>query len=184
MMAGLPKTDFEKRAVWKQVGQQHAFFVGIGEASAIGQGHEKKRRAVKPTAFMDERGESLVEILVSVVIMAVVITAFLAALSTGVSNVAIVRKRVTAENLARAQLEHIKNYPYEVGAETYPIVEQPEYYTTTIDISYWDKEEETFTTDQDADFEGCGGCGMQWITVTVSYDGKPVFTVADYKLNR
>jgi type II secretory pathway pseudopilin PulG len=153
--------------------------VGIGEASAIGQGYEKERRAVKPSAFVDERGESLAEILVSVAIMAVVITAFLAALSTGVSNVAIVRKRVTAENLARAQLEHIKNYPYEVGAETYPIVEQPEYYTTTIDISYWD--EETFTTDQTADSE-C--CGMQWITVTVSYDGKPVFTVADYKLNR
>jgi hypothetical protein len=30
-MAGLPKTDLKKRAVWKQVGQQHAFFVGVAE---------------------------------------------------------------------------------------------------------------------------------------------------------
>ena len=139
---------------------------------------------MKPTAFVDERGESLAEILVSVAIMAVVITAFLAALSTGVCNVAIVRKRVTAENLARAQLEHIKNHAYITGTTSYPIVEQPEYYATTINISYWDKAEETFTTDPNADLEGCEGCGMQWITVTVSYDGKPVFTVADYKLNR
>jgi hypothetical protein len=30
-MAGLPKTDFEKRAVRKQVGRQHAFWVSVAE---------------------------------------------------------------------------------------------------------------------------------------------------------
>ena len=32
MMVGLPKTDFEKRAVRKQVGRQHAFLFGMVRA--------------------------------------------------------------------------------------------------------------------------------------------------------
>jgi prepilin-type N-terminal cleavage/methylation domain-containing protein len=136
---------------------------------------------VKLAAFADERGDSLVEILIAVAIIAIVVTAFLAALSTGVFGVSVVHERVTAENLARAQLEYIKNYTYTVGATSYPIVEHPEDYSITIGISYWYSPTGTFTTDPSDDHD-C--CGMQWITVTVSYNGEPVFRALDYKLNR
>lgn len=143
--------------------------------------HDEEGRAVKTTAIADERGESLVEMLVALVVVSVVLTAFLVAISTGVTSVKVVQKRVTAENLARAQLEYIKNYTYTVGATSYPIIEHPENYTTTIGISYWYSPTESFTTTSSVDRD-C--CGMQWITVTVSYYSEPVFTVVDYKLNR
>jgi type II secretory pathway pseudopilin PulG len=130
----------------------------------------------------DEKGDTLVEILVAVAIIAIVITAFLTALSTGVFGVARVRRRVTAENLARAQLEYVKNHTYDPGTDSYPIIEYlEEDYSITVDVSYWNSSTQSFTTDSDVDPVECG---MQWITVTVSYDGEPIFAVADYKLDR
>jgi prepilin-type N-terminal cleavage/methylation domain-containing protein len=139
---------------------------------------------VKSTAFADERGMSLVETLVTVAIVAMILAAFLAAISVGSFGVSVVRERVTAENLARAQLEYIKNYTYTVGATSdyFPIIEHPEDYPITIDISYWYSATGTFSIDPSDDDPGC--CGMQWITVTVSHNGEPVFTVVDYKLSR
>lgn len=141
-------------------------------------------------AFADERGDSLIEVLVALAIVAIVITTFLAALSTGAFGVATVHERVTAENLARAQLEYIKNYTYTVGAivddpnpdeNDYPIIEHPEEYPISMDISYWDSSEEKFTSLLSVD-DIC--CGMQWITITVSHGGEPVFRAIDYKLSR
>jgi len=143
---------------------------------------------VKLAVFAEERGESLVETLVALAIVSIILTAFLAALSMGSFGVSVVYKRVTAENLARAQLEYIKNYTYTVGATSYPIVAYPENYPITpenypisIDISYWYSPTESFTTTSSVDRD-C--CGMQFITVTVSHNGEPVFRALDYKLNR
>ena len=148
---------------------------------AVGPGHEEEGWVMKLAAFVDEKGTGLLETLVALAIVSVILTAFLAALSIGTFGVSVVRERVTAENLARAQLEYIKNYTYTVGAASYPIVEHPESYPITITISYWYSPTETFTTDLSVD-PVC--CGMQWITVTVSHNGEPVFRALDYKLNR
>ena len=56
--------------------------------SAVGLGHEEERWAVKSTAFGGERGDSLVEILVAVAIMAIVLTIFLDFSETGTHNTA------------------------------------------------------------------------------------------------
>ena len=139
---------------------------------------------MKSTAFVDERGAGLVEILVSVAIMAIVLTAFLAALSTGSFGVSVVRERVTAENLARAQLECIQDLPYVPGA--YPITyttacaaTQLSTYPVELSISYWHAPTETFTSTPGLDEEG-----MQWITVTVRHKGEEVFVIENYKAKR
>ena len=72
----------------------------------------EKGETVRLGAFADEGGESLAEVLVAVAIIAIVLSGFLAALSTGTLGVGVVRERVTAQNLARAQLECIKDLPY------------------------------------------------------------------------
>jgi prepilin-type N-terminal cleavage/methylation domain-containing protein len=136
---------------------------------------------VKLAVFADERGDSLVEILVAVAIIAIVLTAFLSALSTGSLGVSVVHERVTAENLARAQLEYIKDYTYTVGATSYPIVAHPDNYSITLGISYWYSPTEAFTSNPSVDSD-C--CGMQCITVTISHNGEPVFTAVDHKLDR
>jgi len=126
---------------------------------------------VKLTAFADERGESLVEILVSVAIMSIVLTAFLAALSTGSLSVSVVHERVTAQNLARAQLEYVKDYePYNEVTQTTPgayptVTSVVPGYVITVTAS-------PITTN------------LQLITVTISHHGERVFTIENYKVKR
>ena len=138
---------------------------------------------MKLAAFVEERGASLIEILVAVAIIAIVLTVFLSALSTGAFSVALVRERVTAENLARAQLECIKGHPYITGAipisyTTLCPVTTPSAYGIGVDISYWYSPTNEFTLDSDDDSD------MQWITVTILYNGEPTFTMEEYKVNR
>ena len=136
---------------------------------------------MKLATFADERGATLVETLVTVAIVSIVFTAFLTAVSVGSFGVSVVRERVTAENLARAQLEYIKSYTYTVGATSYPTIEHREDYPIMIDISYWYSQTtgtQPFTSTTSLD------SGMQWITVTVFHQGEPVFTIGNYKVDR
>ncbi len=141
---------------------------------------------MKSTALANEGGQSLVEILVSAAIIAIVLTAFLAALATSIRGVATVRERVTAQNLARKQLECIQDHAYIYGA--IPIsytdtctVTALSSYPMDVSISYWYSPTATspFTTTPSLDT-----LGMQWITVTVRHKGEPVFTIATYKVDR
>lgn len=164
---------------------------------------------MKLAAFAGERGTGLVEILVTTAIAAIAITVFLMALSMGSLGVNIVRERVTAENLARTQLEVIKHTPYISGASPisytsiYTIATPPGYYIG-VDVSYWYSPTDTFTTTAACDCDMNGNCvidtaeeeacccGMQCITVTIYHSrpkgdnpgAVPVFTVVDYKISR
>ncbi len=120
---------------------------------------------MKSIAFADERGESLVEILVAVAIMAIVLTAFLAALSTGTLSVGVVHERVTAENIARSQLEHVKHSGFN-DHYTPAAISHPGYTAVISATTIY-----TYT-------------GLQLITVTVSHNGEPIFTIENYKVNR
>ena len=138
---------------------------------------------MKVVVFADEKGTSMVELLVSVAIIAIVLTTFLAALSTANFGVATVRERVTAANLARAQLECIQHLSYIDGAvpisyTTPCTVTQLSSYPISLTLSYWISAT-TFSSDP-ADDEN----GMQWITMTVSHKGEPVFTIGNYKVDR
>lgn len=120
---------------------------------------------MKSTALADERGESLVETLVAVAIIAIVLTTFLVALSTATWGVATVRERVTAVNLARAQLEHVQ--------ETNFIADTDHYTPTAISHSGYDATISAATI----------YTGVQQITVTIYHNG-PVFTIGNYKVKR
>jgi len=133
---------------------------------------------VRSVAVASERGVSLVEVLVAVAIVAIVVSAFLAALSTGTLSVGVVRERVTAENLARSQLEYTKNYTYTYGATSYPTIAPSTGCSITIGVSYWFSSTQTFTSNPDDD------SGIQWITVTISHKGEPVFAIENYKVDR
>jgi Tfp pilus assembly protein PilV len=135
---------------------------------------------VKSTAFANERGESLVEILVSVAVIAMIFTAFLSALSTATWGVAVVRERVTAENLARKQLECIQDHPYidkavPISYTTTCTVTALSSYPMDLSISYWISP--TFTVTPAVS-------DMQWITITVYHNSDPVFAIATYKVDR
>jgi hypothetical protein len=67
----------------------------------------------------NENGISLLEEIIAVALIVMTVTVFLSGLSVGGSGVSTVHKRVSAENLARSGLEHIKDAAYATGENAY-----------------------------------------------------------------
>ncbi len=113
-------------------------------------------------------GVGLVETLVAVAILGVTLVTLLAAISTGSIGVAITEERVTAENLARSQLEYTKSQAYLTAPASYATVTPTVGYTVSV--------EETSIPEGDS--------SVQKITVTVARDGDTLMTVEDFKVDR
>lgn len=120
----------------------------------------------KRTGLSGERGISLAEVLVAVAIVGIALTALLSALSTGSLAVGRTDKQVTAENLARAQLEYTKGKAYSTSYE--PLSPLPSGYSISIGVSS--------ISGHDAN--------IQKITVTIGYNGATVLVMEDFKTNR
>ncbi len=115
-------------------------------------------------------GVGLVETLVAVAILGVTLVTLLAAISTGSIGVATTEERVTAENLARSQLEYTKSEAYlPVVPASYATVTPPAGYTVSAEATSIIPE---------------GDSSVQKITVTITRDGDTLMTVEDFKVNR
>ena len=117
--------------------------------------------------FSRERGAGLVESLIAVAIVGVAITALVAALSTGSMAAQRTDERVTAENLARAQMEYTKAQTYLGAPALYTTIAAPNGYSISA--------EATSISGRDAD--------IQKITVTITYDGD-TFALEGFKVDR
>ncbi len=113
-----------------------------------------------------QRGTSLVEVLCAVSILAVALTAFVSAFSTGSLATCLARQRVGAENMARSQLEYMKETAF---------IDDTDFYTPTISSSTGHTARISATTVY---------TGVQLITVTVFHHDKPMFTIQEYKVDR
>jgi Tfp pilus assembly protein PilV len=115
-----------------------------------------------------QAGVGLVETLVAVAILGVTLVTLLAAISTGSIGVATTEERVSAENLARSQLEYAKSQPYSTAPASYATVTPPAGYAISADAISIPE----------------GDSSVQKITVTVTRDGDTLLTVEDYKVDR
>jgi len=117
------------------------------------------------------RGFTLIEVLIAMALVGIIAITFLSALTTATTALAIADRRATAESLARSQMEDVKNQDYDFTEpqeyEQYNVesLDHPGYF---ISVSA----EPLHKPDDD---------GIQKITVTVSRDGKVVFTLESYK---
>jgi len=118
--------------------------------------------------FGDEWGLTLVESLVTVAIISIALTAFAVALSTGSLAVGESDEEVTAQGLARTQMEYTKGYPYKIGATTYPTVNATKGYSIAVSVT---------------SVPG-GNANIQKVTTNISRGGQVLLTIADYKVNR
>jgi len=132
----------------------------------------------------NEKGFSLVEVLLAMALMGVVAVAFLSGLSSASKSIVFADERATAESLARSQMEYVKNQGYDA------INDPPQYSLIPIPTGY---AIEFFPPPERLDLEGDGVLdddGMQKITVTVyfpSYDAEhpdKKITLEGYKINR
>ncbi len=119
-------------------------------------------------ALEGETGVGLVEVLVAVAILGLTLVVLLAAVSTGSVGVATTEERVTAENLARSQLEYTKSQTYVAVPASYATVTPPAGYGVSVEAA----------SIPDTDNS------IQMITVTVTRDSETLVTVEDFKVDR
>jgi prepilin-type N-terminal cleavage/methylation domain-containing protein len=115
-----------------------------------------------------QKGVALVEVLVAVAIIGITLVVFLSAVSTGSIGVAKTEEQVTAENLARSQLEYTKSQTYLAAPASYDTVTPPAGYAVSAEAAS--------IPDTDS--------SIQMITVTVTRDGETLVTVEDFKVDR
>jgi Tfp pilus assembly protein PilV len=115
-----------------------------------------------------QEGAGLVEVLVAVAVLSITLVAFLAAISTGSVGVATTEERVTAENLARSQLEYTKSQTYVAAPTSYATVTPPTGYAVSAVA---------------ASIPGSDS-SVQKITVTITRNGETLATIEDFKVDR
>jgi len=122
-----------------------------------------------------EHGQTLTEVLVALAILAAVGVTFLAGMQTSSKAVIIGQQNVTAESLAKSKMEEVKTpaTTYVTGATSYYVTPIPsdlasQGYGITVAAAALHNPDD----------------GIQRITVTVTYNGDVMFTIADYKVKR
>jgi hypothetical protein len=115
-----------------------------------------------------ERGVTLVEAAVAVLLLGGVVLTMVLSMSSGVLAVREDDRQVVAQGLARTEMEYIKQCPYDPDAATYPKVAVPDGYS--IDVSV-------------VSVPGAGE-DIQKVTADVINNGETILTIQDYKVNR
>ena len=137
----------------------------------------------------DERGISLLENLIAVALVALIVSAYLTLLNTGFKSADLSDAKVTAQNLVRVELEHIRSQVYfEPPTSTYliPPGSDPGAYAVpppgiTLPSGY----EMTVEIKQFCDGTTCYPLTeLQQVTTSVSREGRALATVSDLKTSR
>ncbi len=144
-----------------------------------------------------ERGVSLIEVLIALVILGVVAVGFLAALNNSGNSVSMADERATAESLARSQLEYARQqiylpapldgeteylkvdmsaHPnYEIKSVTRSGSEEVNNLADEVIAVPWDSENNTAESSD---------IGLQRIKLVILHNGNIVLMMESYKTNR
>ena len=115
-----------------------------------------------------ESGMTLLEALVAIGILGGCVLTMILAMSSGALAVRENGQEVTVQNLARSQMEYIKNYAYSSNATTYPKISVPAGYSISVKVTAVPST----------------NTNIQKVTANVSRNGTVLMTVTDYKVNR
>jgi Tfp pilus assembly protein PilV len=132
--------------------------------------HNRMRKMISP--LKGQRGSSLLEALIAMVLLGIISTAFLAGLQTSSQALISTDERQMAKTLAVCQMENVMNQSYSNSYTPSPI--PGEYTGYSVDIS--------------TDLIPSKGAGIQEVKITVSHQGKPIIlsdncTLMDWKVN-
>jgi prepilin-type N-terminal cleavage/methylation domain-containing protein len=123
-----------------------------------------------------QKGFSLVEVLLAMVLVGILGTAVPSALSGANRATMIANEHTTAESLARSQMDYVQNQPYDSVNATpvYALIPNiPAPYSIVMPMAQRLDPEGNGTADDD---------GLQQITVAVKNGGTVIYTLVDYKV--
>jgi type II secretory pathway pseudopilin PulG len=128
----------------------------------------------------DVRGIALTETLVAMGIIAVVAVAYLMGMSATSKAILISEERVTAENLAKSQMEYIRSQPYDDVNN--PPLYSPEMMSVDDIQNGYDVD---IQTERVNPLEGGTGTdvGLQKLTVLIYHSGTEVFKLEGYRVS-
>lgn len=147
----------------------------------------------------NEKGMSLIEVIIAIALLGIIGLAFLGALSTASNAVFVTDERATAESLARTEMEYIKRQPYcddayipwayELPSGTSPIGQLPDDWpwdpAHTLPPGYDNYSLIASAISLDPDGDGTSDDdGLLLITVTVYHLGDEVIILEGYKTGR
>ncbi len=137
-----------------------------------------KRRLTKLINIRSNKGYSLIETLIAVVILGVIGIAVFTGLSTAASANIVSDEQTTAGSIARRQIESIQQ-------QAYDSINNPPVYTLITDLPAGYSIVTPVVTRLDPKNNGTGNDdGLQEISVTVMHGTKTVLTLVDYKVKK
>lgn len=150
----------------------------------------------------DQKGFSLIEVVIAVALLGIIAAGFLGALATASKVLLIADVRATAESLVRSQMEYVKDQDYRASDYTpgppsqgsdksYLKIDAPDGYTiwsvnrsgaTVEDIIGvpWDSQLKPPPEGQAVNIDA----GRQRIKLVIYHLGKKLFELEDYKVDR
>jgi prepilin-type N-terminal cleavage/methylation domain-containing protein len=138
----------------------------------------RRQRAAFPASGQGrngERGLTLIEVLLALSILAAVSTTFLLGMTTSSRAVMINKEQITAESLAKSQMEYIKRQDYRVDLQYNKITLSQDEIDAGYDIEFAVERLNPRGDGTDNDD------ALQKITITVTHNGEATFTLEGYK---
>ena len=123
--------------------------------------------------FANQKGYSLIEVVITIALLATIGTAIFRGLGTGVKTLMITNEIETAKNIAEMQLEYIKSLPYSSSYLPRDISsDYPGFYIVTHEDGFLHTEAVPDRLDGN----------IQKIELTVIHGSKNILTVSGYKV--
>jgi len=141
-----------------------------------------------------QKGQTLLEVLIAIVILGMVAVPFLTALSVSSRSIMVADDKAAAESLARSELEYVKNSPYNWTGFVYEIPATPDKpppwdsSRTALDDCYMGYSVNVtgvpIDTETGAPLSPGTDLHIQNITVVVYHVNRTVLTMSAYKMDR
>jgi type II secretory pathway pseudopilin PulG len=128
---------------------------------------------------ISESGISLTETLVAMAIVGFVAAVFVGGLFVSIKGNELSRNRISAESLARSELEYVKASPYQTAWWSYTLPGSPPWWDANhnaLPTGYQD-----YSVTVSADTLSGYDSNIQKITAVVSYKGSQIFSIIAYK---